>query len=431
MGICLCILLFFSFLGTVLGDSLEIDICERIKKRNATAILVGINHYNYRVQYSERSPSLGSLSLSIDDVESVGKELKKIGNIQISLMTDIKDQQSSLYPTKSNILAQIQKAKKSDLLIFFFSGHGDENHIFTSPSHHKPIHSIQEIGLHIGKLLEELGNTNAKEIIVILDSCRDKSYFDSEIHKGITNFTKNIKILFSTLRFQKGYENYRLSKFLIQALKGELGDSNNRITTNEFIAQVKNSVIQESKRNQVPIDPSTNSAPITLYCNKTKKKKVQFPETEESYNWTIPPFAKSMVVPGWGQYEKNNYDSSRFFAVSSVIVGTIVAINIDRYQKAKESFNNSFEAFLFVPPGYNLFMYLNMEKNRKITDTRRINLESSNIALSLLYIWNLFNVYSEPDKRKGYGATFYFDYNYIHYINGLEKEWTIYSNWRF
>lgn len=139
------------------------------------ALLIGINNYN--------DIAISDLEKARNDAKVMGKVLKEMGQFdKIFVMTDDVAPKSNLYPTKLNIEEKLDSilnfAKKRDLFVFFFSGHGISD--YDEYGYLVTIDTIADkqfnTSLKISHIVEKLKKRRIKKSLLILDACRSIVY---------------------------------------------------------------------------------------------------------------------------------------------------------------------------------------------------------------------------------------------------------------
>lgn len=134
---------------------------------NRWAVLVGANFYEDRLHY-------GSLQVCVDDVNSIRERLMQNGfqSERIQQLSDATD----LLPTRENILAALQSVADAtdpdDLLLFYYSGHGDESSdesYLVSRNSRRSV--LQDTGVPVRRILEIMEIASARAKVLMLDAC--------------------------------------------------------------------------------------------------------------------------------------------------------------------------------------------------------------------------------------------------------------------
>jgi hypothetical protein len=137
------------------------------------ALLIGIN------RYSESNP----LSCCVQDVESLAKILSEskysVGDKRnIKLMTDKSDELDK--PTRTNIINNMlsisRTAQPTDIILFFFAGHGMEidNEGFILPSDFRQETGAKG-GISFKEIKEEFTSSKARFKVLLFDACHSGS----------------------------------------------------------------------------------------------------------------------------------------------------------------------------------------------------------------------------------------------------------------
>jgi len=150
-------------------------------KGKSWAVLVGINEYEDKSNY-------GKLSVCVQDATSIYKTLIKGGfeTNRVHLLTD----QGPKKPLKREIVAQLQAVagavEPDDLLLFYFSGHGDEEkgESYLVPYDGTGI-ALYDTALPLKRVKEIMEGAQTRAKVIILDAC----------HSGANIGTKGPKLM--------------------------------------------------------------------------------------------------------------------------------------------------------------------------------------------------------------------------------------------
>ena len=150
------------------------------------ALLVGIGIYDFmpNLQYAPR------------DAEHVAEQLIdhwEFPDTNVRVLTDLATN-DNLRPTKGKIGNQLEELKaaglqEDDLLFFFFSGHGlaKDRKDYLVPSDSNPTR-MQDDGIRISRLVEELKESGSRNIVMFIDACRNELAKEGETVPDNTEF---------------------------------------------------------------------------------------------------------------------------------------------------------------------------------------------------------------------------------------------------
>lgn len=210
------------------------------------ALLTGVSNYD---------GTSHDLSQSTKDAKSMNEFYKQRG-ATTSILT-------SKYATHDNIIAVIRKmAKKAtagDDVIFYYSGHGAPDAIYTHDGNNNPPLAYSEI-------ISELSKCKCRRIIVYIDACFSGTAssavttkdFNPDTWKTMMKEKGNYIMMLSSKDSETSGESGLVgagffTRALLKALKGS-GDRNHdkRMTVNEVFRYVYNDVLRHSKNKQHP-----------------------------------------------------------------------------------------------------------------------------------------------------------------------------------
>lgn len=165
-----------------LGNADESAAYQVYGEGNRWAILVGVNVYDDHDFY-------GPLKLCVKDVEAISDQLITGGyNPQrVRLLTDTTDEK----PTRANILTVLQSVANAtevdDLLLFYYSGHGDEkdgeSYLVARDGRHLV---LGDTAVSVTRIKEILNGASARAKVIILDACHSGASIGK---KGATPMT--------------------------------------------------------------------------------------------------------------------------------------------------------------------------------------------------------------------------------------------------
>ncbi len=209
------------------------------------SILIGISDYKH-------IPDEKDLKFCDDDVVLFYRLLKNNLNIPESNIYILTNQEA----TYNNIVATTQqafkKARKEDLVIFYFSGHGDNGKVLAYD------YDGTFNALTFGKISELFKNCASENKIIFADACRIGSLKPkkNEVSNNITD--KVIAMVSCRANEYSGEHPYIkqgfFSYFLIEGLKGEADiNRDKKLTITELHLFVKKNVSAITSNRQNPV----------------------------------------------------------------------------------------------------------------------------------------------------------------------------------
>lgn len=194
--------------------------------RKTLGVFVGVNTYN--------DPFIGDLTVCVDDVtavhtafgKSINANLLCTGNSELSL------------PTRNNIISELlisaRAAEESDLLLFYYSGHGfAENSISYLIATDTQLSALKYTAISMNDVVEIMQSSEARAKVIILDAChsganigKSTSIFSEEFIAHIFQEAEGTAILSSCKQGEKSWEwadknRSVFTYYLLQAIGGE------------------------------------------------------------------------------------------------------------------------------------------------------------------------------------------------------------------
>ena len=244
---------------------------------NQWAVLVGVNEYEDKANY-------GQLHVCVKDVHAIREQLIAGGfdPARIRLLTD----QTSELPTKANILVALKAVadvtEPDDLLLFYYSGHGDEEgdeSYLVARDGRRLV--LGDTAVPLSRVREIVEGAPARAKIIVLDACHSGADIGGKGPKPMSEAfirrvfeqAEGLAILASCKQGQLSYEwreNERsvFTHFLLEALEGRADrDEKGFVTVQDANRHVANGVkLWASQRNlsQTPTLQYTVAGDIIL-----------------------------------------------------------------------------------------------------------------------------------------------------------------------
>jgi serine/threonine protein kinase/Cdc6-like AAA superfamily ATPase len=246
------------------ADGTDIDVLGTGKR---WAVLVGVNTYEDETHY-------GRLEVCVKDAKAISEQLATSGfnPDQVRLLTD----EAQKLPDKENILetlkATAESTKPDDLLLFYYSGHGDEvdgKSYLVARNGRRTI--LSDSAVPVSRIKEMMEAAPARAKIIILDACHSGA--DIKGRKGLAPMprefirrvfeqAKGLAIMASCQQGQFSYE-WKVQEcsvfthFLLEALRG-LADRDEKgfVTVQDVNRHVADGVQKWAGSNNVSQTPT-------------------------------------------------------------------------------------------------------------------------------------------------------------------------------
>lgn len=229
------------------------------------AVLVGVNAYLDENNY-------GRLQVCVDDVHAIRDALVAGGfdTERIQLLTD----RSPLPPTRNHILSALQATadatEPEDLLLFYYSGHGDE---YAGSSYLVARDGMKNVlnrtGLALADVREIVEGAQARAKIIILDAChsganlgKGKVAMPPAFLRRVFEEAEGMVVLSSCQQGELSYE-WKAQKrsvfthYLLEALSGAADKDEKRfVTVQDANRYVVDGVKRWAARNRVSQSPT-------------------------------------------------------------------------------------------------------------------------------------------------------------------------------
>ena len=212
------------------GEGKPLASTQLLGTGNRWAMMVGVNEYDDRTNY-------GQLQVCVKDVHAVRECLVAggFGSTRIRLLTDQTDEK----PTRANILAALQAlanaAAPDDLLLLYYSGHGDEtageSYLVARDGQHLV---LQDTAVPVTRVKEILGRSAARAKVIILDAChsgadiggKGSNPMSAEFIRRVFEQAEGLAILASCKHGEASYEwrsqeQSVFTHYMLEALQGQ------------------------------------------------------------------------------------------------------------------------------------------------------------------------------------------------------------------
>lgn len=244
---------------------------------NRWAVLVGVNEYEDRATY-------GRLHVCVKDVHAIREQLVAGGfdPARIRLLTD----ETAELPTRDNILIALKAVadatEPDDLLLFYYSGHGDEDggeSYLVARNGRRLV--LRDTAVRLSRIREMMEDAPARAKIIVLDACHSGADIGGKgplpmsegfIHR-VFEQAEGMAILASCKQGQLSYEWREnecsvFTHFLLEALAGAADrDEKGFVTVQDASRHVTDGVkLWASQRNmsQIPTLQYTVAGDIIL-----------------------------------------------------------------------------------------------------------------------------------------------------------------------
>ncbi len=216
------------------------------------SMLADAKTYGVIVGVAEYQDSHYNLRFSDDDAIQFNKLLTNgIDNDNITLLTDRN-------ATRENVLnalkLQFSKADESDMVVFYFSGHGNDSSFLTTDLDIWRINVLKH-----KEVKEAFKKCKAKIKFCIADACFSGGIKSSNSYKGLNQSKLELIIFMSCKANETSIEYPKVqqgvfSYFLIQGLKGYADfNKDKHITIKELYTYVNFKVTEKTQKRQTPI----------------------------------------------------------------------------------------------------------------------------------------------------------------------------------
>lgn len=256
---------------------------------NKWAILVGTDYYEDQANYPK-------LQVCVKDVLAIQNQLTKNGfeEDRVKIITD----KSPKLPTRENILEALKTTadatEPDDLLLFYYSGHGDErknDSYLVSRNGRRVI--LEDTGVSISKIKEIMRAAPARAKVLIIDAChsganlggKGQNLMSAEFIRRVFEEAKGFAILSSCEQGQLSYEwppknTSVFTYYLLEALQGKADfDKKGFVTIQDASRYVTDRVKLWASNNSLSQTPTLQSeiAGDIVLLNYSPEKETSSP----------------------------------------------------------------------------------------------------------------------------------------------------------
>jgi Caspase domain len=226
------------------------------------ALIVGINDYG--------NASL-NLTASVNDARVVTNLMKYHGNGDANFEDVVLKENVQTKAELNGLIIELFR-HKSDIALFYFSGHGNDDSLGYQLA--TPDGKPNDMGVPMGQVMNLVAASPAKNKIVILECCHAAGVENHQTANGMSTFLhEGVTVLASSKHTQKAYqigEHSIFTNLMIQAMEGGAADLNGHITTAGIYAYIDKAMGQCGQR---PVFKTNISEFVSL-----RKVKPQVPE---------------------------------------------------------------------------------------------------------------------------------------------------------
>lgn len=257
------------------GDKAQ-DPVQPFGTGNRWAVLVGVNHYV--------NPAYPRLQVCVKDVTALYQQLIDVGYDpdRIRLLSD----DTTPLPTRPKILSAVKQlakaAERDDLVVFYYSGHGDiANGTSYLVARDGEPHALEYTAVALSEITNILKTSAARAKVIILDACHSGADFAGKGPKSMPpDFIERVfkqaqgqAILASCQQGEFSYEwkeqeRSVFTHFLLEALSGKADlDDKSLVTVQDVNRYVSNGVRKwafQNEKSQTPTLQSVMSGDIIL-----------------------------------------------------------------------------------------------------------------------------------------------------------------------
>jgi hypothetical protein len=251
---------------------------------NKWAVVVGVNEYDDKMNY-------GTLKVCVKDAQAISKCLIDSGYSaeRIRLLTD----ETNQLPTKSNILEALKAianaANEEDLLVFYYSGHGDIDLVENEPylvAKDGRLMILPDTAVSVDRLKKIMEGSQARAKVIILDAChsgakipgKGPKKMSEDFIQRVFDKAEGLAIIASCKQNEFSYEWHKNSQsvfthYLLDGLNGNADrDGKKFVTVQDINRHVSNGVrlwASQNNVNQTPTFEYTGAGDIILINSYT------------------------------------------------------------------------------------------------------------------------------------------------------------------
>jgi hypothetical protein len=232
---------------------------------NRWAVLVGVDAYKDR--------TYRRLRVCTQDLSAISQQLSVSGFAPASMY--VLSNHTSELPTRENILTTLKAialaTKPEDLLLFYYTGHGDiDEHESYLVANDGRFINLEHTAVAINQIKKIMQQSSARAKVLILDACHGGAAIGTkgprrmspDFIQRVFEQAQGIAILSSCMQNQVSYEWQKQSRsvftyYLLEALQG-LADNDDKgfVTVADIHRHVSNGVIQWATSNKKPQTPT-------------------------------------------------------------------------------------------------------------------------------------------------------------------------------
>jgi len=247
------------------GEGIKLGAEKLYGNGNRWAVVVGVDSY-------EDTDHYGELHVCVKDAKAVHNQLLSSGYKpeRVKMLSD----ETSELPTRDNVFVALNAVAKAtdpdDILIFFYSGHGDEDggESYLVARNGKRL-ALEDTAIKVSRIKKIMEQAQAKAKVIILDAChsganiegKGPTHMTEEFIRRVFEQAEGLAILASCKQGQVSYEwqtNERsvFTYYLLEALQGQADlDGKGFVTVQDANRHVSNGVklwASQRNRNQTP-----------------------------------------------------------------------------------------------------------------------------------------------------------------------------------
>lgn len=402
------------------------------------AIVIGVNDYN--------DVAIQDLKKARNDAKIIGQILKEQGEFEkVFIMTDDVDPKDPLYPTRINIEEKIDTimsyANPYDTVIFYFSGHGvsdDKGNGFILPVD-TVMDKVNYSSIKIDLIIKKLNERRITKSLIFLDACRDIiSTTRSATREGLqADKYQNAEVGATFFSTKAGYYSFEdpssdfgiFTKYIAYGMEGNADLNGDGIVSfselEDYVQREVNNWSLSNNKKQKPFvryfKEKYGDIPITIKAKREKSlvDKNNYNQDGREYLW------KSALIPGWGQWEKNEPTKAGIYLGGTLIGLGLIGMKYNDYNEKIQDYNQTSSNFQLVTPfllplsedalgdPINLYSYITINT---ITSQREFIKDTAiqmNYGLGILFIFYLTNTVDAylprqniSNKSKGFNFDF-------------------------